>query len=280
MLSYQHVYHAGSLSDVHKHAALVALIGRMRRLGRPVWFVDTHAGRGLYDLEAPEARRLREYEGGVARFWRHPRLPPSLDRWRVLVRRANPHGRLAIYPGSAALARALLGPDDRATLAELHPGEVGHLRRAMAGDPRFHVLHEDGLALLRRWRPPTDWRPLVAIDPSFEVKSEYATLPATVAEVAANWRGAWILLWYPVLPDARHAPMLDALASTLDRPATVFELTFPDPPAGARRGLSGSGLAAIGPGRNVMAAVGGVGDALAALSGGGADHVMRGLGPR
>ena len=68
MLSYQHAYHAGNAADVHKHLALVMLLRRLTQKERPFCFIDTHAGRGLYDLESAEARKTREAETGVLRL--------------------------------------------------------------------------------------------------------------------------------------------------------------------------------------------------------------------
>jgi 23S rRNA (adenine2030-N6)-methyltransferase len=65
MLSYRHVYHAGNPADVHKHLALVTLLRHKRQKEKLFCFVDAHAGRGLYDLESPEARRTGEAEDGV-----------------------------------------------------------------------------------------------------------------------------------------------------------------------------------------------------------------------
>ena len=60
MLSYQHAYHAGNLADVHKHALLAVALARLADKPKPLSYLETHAGRGLYDLRAPEALRTGE----------------------------------------------------------------------------------------------------------------------------------------------------------------------------------------------------------------------------
>ena len=55
MLSYQHAYHAGNPADVHKHALLAAMLDYLTAKDKPLTYIETHAGRGLYDLAAPEA---------------------------------------------------------------------------------------------------------------------------------------------------------------------------------------------------------------------------------
>ena len=60
MLSYQHLFHAGNLADVHKHAALSWVLEYMTRKDKPLTYVETHGGRGLYDLAADEAIKTGE----------------------------------------------------------------------------------------------------------------------------------------------------------------------------------------------------------------------------
>ena len=55
MLSYQHLYHAGNLADVQKHAALAWVLDYLTRKDKPLSYIETHAGRGVYDLAAEEA---------------------------------------------------------------------------------------------------------------------------------------------------------------------------------------------------------------------------------
>ena len=50
MLSYQHIYHAGNLADVQKHALLAWVLAYLTKKDKPLTYVETHAGRGLYDL--------------------------------------------------------------------------------------------------------------------------------------------------------------------------------------------------------------------------------------
>lgn len=53
MLSYQHLYHAGNLADLHKHALLARMLSYLTAKDKPLTYLETHAGRGLYDLSAP-----------------------------------------------------------------------------------------------------------------------------------------------------------------------------------------------------------------------------------
>ena len=51
MLSYRHAFHAGNHADVLKHAIVVQLLEQLSQKDKPFWYIDTHAGAGLYALE-------------------------------------------------------------------------------------------------------------------------------------------------------------------------------------------------------------------------------------
>lgn len=235
MLSYQHLYHAGNAADVHKHALLAAVLSYMTRKDKPLSYLETHAGRGLYMLDAPEARRTGEAEAGIgrlgARLEGHP-LAAALARIRAR------HGPAA-YPGSPMIAAELLREGDRMHLAELHPQEHAALERAMAGTgARIH--RRDGLELALSLLPPDPRRGLMLVDPSFEVAAEYARLPAWLAKAHPAWNVGVIALWYPILDSGAHKPMLAALEK-LDLPGALrHEVRFPPAKEGHR--MTGSGM--------------------------------------
>ena len=65
MLSYQHLFHAGNLADVQKHALLAWALDYLTQKDKPLTYIETHAGRGLYDLGADEALKTGEAEAGI-----------------------------------------------------------------------------------------------------------------------------------------------------------------------------------------------------------------------
>ena len=69
-MNYRHAYHAGNFADVLKHAVLVGLIEALKQKQTPFCYIDTHAGRGRYDLHGEEALKTREYADGVMRLSR------------------------------------------------------------------------------------------------------------------------------------------------------------------------------------------------------------------
>ncbi len=91
MLSYQHMYHAGNLADVHKHAVLAATLDYMVQKDKPLTYAESHAGRGLYRLDAEEARKTGEAEQGIGRLERPSRRTiPIAAAWPKCARGSAP----------------------------------------------------------------------------------------------------------------------------------------------------------------------------------------------
>ncbi len=233
MLSYQHIYHAGNLADVHKHSLLAWMLDYLTRKDKPVSYIETHAGRALYDLSADEARKTGEAAMGIARVrdWfaaDHPYM-------KSLVQTAETDGENA-YPGSPMIATQRLRDSDHITLAELHPGEHNALELAL---PTATCRRSDGFAMAHSMLPPTPRRGLMLIDPSFEIKDDYDTIPTHIRKYVRAWNVGVIVLWYPILTSAAHHNMLKTLQS--DHPnAFRHEVRFP--PARKGHGMIGSGL--------------------------------------
>ena len=233
MLSYQHGYHAGGPADLHKHIVLAELLARLTAKPRGITYAETHAGRGLYDLAAPEAAKTGEAAAGIARLT----PDPATAYGRALAAARAAHGATA-YPGSPLLARSLLRPQDRLLLAERHPAEHAALRATLRG-PGVAIHRRDGFEALLALAPPTPRRGLLLVDSSYEVKAEYEATAAFVRRLLARWPEAAVLVWYPLLPAGRHADLLAGLHPL--RPS-VDEVGFTPAPA---RGMAGSGLALL-----------------------------------
>jgi 23S rRNA (adenine2030-N6)-methyltransferase len=240
MLSYQHLYHAGNLADVHKHALLAWVLDYLTTKDKPLTYIETHAGRGLYDLGAEEALKTGEAAAGIALA--ENLFPPDHPyRLRLAETRAA-HGPDA-YPGSPMIAALGLRETDRIHLAELHPGEVHHLRTA-AAPWGAHVYQRDGFELAMALTPPTPRRGLMLIDPSYEVKSDYDAIPKALAAIHRKWNVGMLMLWYPILTSGAHRTMIAALRSALPD-ILLHEVRFP--PARDGHGMIGSGMAIVNP---------------------------------
>lgn len=240
MLSYQHIYHAGNPADVQKHAILAAMLGYMTAKPKPLSYIETHAGRGLYDLGAAEAVKTGEAAAGIGRL---ADAFAGTDYARVLAAVRAAHGAAA-YPGSPQVAAQMLRPGDRIDLAELHPQEHAALAQAMAGTgARLH--RRDGFEMAQAICPPDPRRGLMLIDPSYEIKEDYARIPDQIAKLHRKWNVGVIALWYPILTSAAHAPMLAALAA-LGLPDTLrHEVRFAPVRPGHR--MVGSGMFIVNP---------------------------------
>ncbi|MFU8836561.1 23S rRNA (adenine(2030)-N(6))-methyltransferase RlmJ [Roseovarius autotrophicus] len=240
MLSYQHHYHAGNPADVHKHAVLAWMLDYLTAKDKPLSYIETHAGRGLYDLGDPAALRTGEAAAGIARL--ETRLPADHPYRRVLDRTRAAHGPAA-YPGSPLIAAQSLRVSDRIHLAELHPGEHALLLRNLAP---FHpqIRQQDGFGMALSLCPPDPRRGLLLADPSYEVKAEYDTIPAAFARIARKWNVGVLALWYPILISDIHRPMLDRLGTTFPG-ALCHEVRFPPVREGHR--MVGSGLFVVNP---------------------------------
>lgn len=234
MLSYQHAYHAGNAADLHKHAVLAGLLAQLTAKPRGITYLETHAGRGLYDLAAPEAKKTGEAEQGIGRIAPDPEGP--YGRALAVVRAR--HGATA-YPGSPLIARHLLRPQDRMILMELHPAEHAALRRALppadAEGPAVAIHRRDGWEGVLALTPPRPRRGLVLVDPSWEVKEEYERAVTVLLRLLARWPEAVILVWYPLLAARRHERLVAGLASL---PHLRDEVTI----IGRKDGMTGSGL--------------------------------------
>jgi 23S rRNA (adenine2030-N6)-methyltransferase len=240
MLSYQHMYHAGNMADVHKHAMLALTLDYMVQKDKPLSYIESHAGRGLYRLDSDEALKTGEAGQGIVRLAeRFPRDHPySLRLAEVRARFGD-----SAYPGSPLVAALTLREMDTMHLAELHPRENAALREVML-PWGAHVRSEDGLSMALVLAPPTPRRGLLLIDPSYEVKDDYEVVPKRIAAIHRKWNVGTILLWYPILVSGAHRPMIEALAAAVPS-GVLHEVMFPPAKEGHR--MIGSGLFAVNP---------------------------------
>ena len=236
MLSYQHIYHAGNLADVQKHALLSVALDYMTRKDKPLTYLETHAGRGLYQLDADEALKTGEAEAGIT----------AVDDWfgndhpyRKALETVRTSYGTAAYPGSPIVAETLLRSCDALHLAELHPQENDALCSAMLGSGA-KVYEQDGFEMAQSLCPPEPRRGLVLIDPSYEIKDDYETIPLFVGKLHRKWNVGVIALWYPILESGAHEEMLDALERQNLPKVLRHEVRFPPVREGHR--MIGSGM--------------------------------------
>jgi 23S rRNA (adenine2030-N6)-methyltransferase len=150
-------------------------------------------------------------------------------------------------------------------LFELHPTDTRlleqHVAQLKAGR-QVAVLREDGFEGLKKFLPPPSRRALVMMDPSYEIKSDYAKVAATIQDALKRFATGSYMVWYPVIPrpEAHDLPRrLKTLATQAQKPWLHATLTIKSGkqsvvPSGLldgakpqRPGLPGSGVFLIQP---------------------------------
>lgn len=246
-MKYRHSFHAGNFADVHKHVTLLALIAALQRKEKGFLYLETHAGRGLYDLHSADTHQGAEARLGIgllqAAGGSHPQISAFLE---ALARaRTNCHEPDA-YAGSPVLAALSLRAQDRGVCCEIQAAECRALERALNIYPRMRCECIDGYQGLAAQLPPPERRALVLIDPPYEEQSDdLARAGDAIGKVLARLANAVVALWYPIKDDRDLAPWLARLAEQLPAPALVAELWVH--PRDARVGLNGSGLLIVNP---------------------------------
>ncbi len=119
-MNYRHIYHAGNFADVLKHAALVSILLHLRKKEKPFAVIDTHAGRGLYDIAGAEAAKTDEAKNGILRLLEVGALPGVLASYCDVVREFG-EGH---YPGSPLIAAKLLRAQDGLTAIEMQSRRI------------------------------------------------------------------------------------------------------------------------------------------------------------
>ncbi|MGQ0527927.1 MAG: 23S rRNA (adenine(2030)-N(6))-methyltransferase RlmJ [Alphaproteobacteria bacterium] len=253
MLSYQHIYHAGNRADIHKHALLAQALESLTRHARPSLYIETHAGRGLYDLRAPENEKTGEAANGWLKTMEDGTellgLPAS---YLSAIRAVNGGALSPLYPGSPKIAAQILRKNDRLYLYDLHPAEFAALEISMKDDPRIRLEKRDGLEATltgAKLHARAYGHALVFIDPSYEIKSEYETMPDFVGKLHAAMPKACILLWAPMLPALRHETTCGLMKSA-HPDLQVSEKLWSDSNQG--RGMFGSLVLGVNIPKNVL----------------------------
>ncbi|MCC5810098.1 MAG: 23S rRNA (adenine(2030)-N(6))-methyltransferase RlmJ [Ectothiorhodospiraceae bacterium] len=245
MMSYRHGFHAGNFADVLKHLVLVHCLRHLLRKDKPVLYLDTHAGAGLYALDSDYARKTGEYRSGIARLWQQDTMPTAVADYLALVRECNPADPLSRYPGSPWLAARLLRPCDRLLLHELHSSEHPLLTGQFADDSRVKVLPEDGYRGCIAAMPPPERRGLVLMDPSYELKSDYSQVVATLKQAHRRFATGVYAIWYPVVERRRIADLETTLKDSGISRILLAELGVS--PDSMETGMTASGMIVVNP---------------------------------
>ena len=244
MLSYRHLFHAGSFADVFKHVLLTRLLFALNQKDKPYFYLDTHAGTGLYDLSHPWAQKGREYESGIKKLWDRKDAPAAMKPFLDAVRQENADGHLRYYPGSPRIARRMIRPIDRIALTELNKTDCAELHALFARDRRVNVQLMDGYQALKAHLPPKERRGLVLIDSSFDRAREFARLAAALQDAHTRWATGTYAIWYPMMGAGVIRGFERAIETTGIRNVLQFELSILPEDAST---IPGSGMIIVNP---------------------------------
>lgn len=261
MFSYRHVFHAGNHADVLKHVILLAVLQHVCQKDTAAFYIDTHAGAGMYALHKSEAQKNREFESGIGKLWNKSDLPSELHEYMTLIRDLNSDGALRYYPGSPYFAEKILRNQDRLRLFELHSTENRILSeniarmaaQATANDrkntgrgKRIMIEKKDGFAALKGLLPPPSRRAVVLIDPPYENKQDYRHVITALTDAVKRFAGGIYMVWYPIVqrPEARRFPEQLKRLPVKEWLEVTLTVSRPAPDG---FGLYGSGLFMINP---------------------------------
>jgi len=265
MFSYRHAFHAGNHADVLKHSMLIAILRHLTQKETALVVVDTHAGAGLYRLDGDYAGTSGEAANGIFKLWNAfdaiSEPAPVLKDYVETIASFNPSGRPKIYPGSPFIVQKFLREEarDKLKLFEMHPTDskslAGNIAQLQAGR-QVAVARQDGFEGLKAFLPPPSRRALVLIDPSYEIKTDYAKVAASIKDSLQRFATGVYAVWYPIIPraEAHDLPRrLKTLATQAGKPwlhATLAIGHEPVAPTGeAQRGpgLTASGMFVFNP---------------------------------
>lgn len=238
MLSYRHEFHAGNHADVLKHLVQIAVLDYLVQKEKPITYIDTHSGAGLYKLTGQLASKNKEFQQGIHRldFASHP-----------LLQRYSGFFDRDWYAGSVNIAQQILRPTDKIRCFELHSTDFNRLGYNTTGDRRVKCFNSDGFTGLVGQVPPMTQRGLILIDPAYERPVEYHQVVNTLQASLRRFAHGVYMVWYPLLerPEVRHMKRKLHQLSVRDPQMKTLNIELqvrrPSP------GMYGSGLFIINP---------------------------------
>ncbi len=245
-MKYRHRFHAGNFADVHKHVTLLALLHALQRKEKGFLYLETHAGRGRYDLSATAASSAAL--AGVARVRAGADTAAEEIRAyaQAIVALRRDTGLAGAYPGSPLLAAGALRRQDRAVLIEIEAEEAQALATSLPRGTRARIECADGFEVLRSFLPPPERRGLVLIDPPYEQHArDLERMRHAILQIRERFATGVVAAWYPIKDRRDDVGWQAALARELPTGALLCELWMH--PCDNRVALNGSGLLLLNP---------------------------------
>lgn len=215
MLSYRHHYHAGNFADVLKHFSLYLILNYYNLKNKYYWYIDTHSGQGLYDLNSKYSCKLQEAENGILKLINYSKtneLPLELNNFLQCALHNN------IYYGSVFLAATLLRSIDKMLLYELHTQEYINLVKNFSqkvSNKKVIIRKEDGLTGLIGLLPLSIRRAVILIDPSYEKDIQYKNTILYIKKALNLFPQVSYIIWYPILNKEVNLQFIHSLNNNL-----------------------------------------------------------------
>ncbi len=242
-MKYRHTFHAGNFADVHKHVTLLALLNALERKDKGFAYLETHGGRGAYELSQQSAEAVE----GRGRFDQGDYHADELRDFAALTASFRSHRtQTRAYPGSPTIAALRLRPQDRGVVSEIVPAEERILEREVGFNPRMRVERADGFERLRAWLPPPERRGLIFIDPPYEEsRRDFDRVTAAIVDALQRFSTGVYAAWYPIKDEREVRAWLDGFARAVGCEAIAGELWLY--PRDSKVALNGSGMLIVNP---------------------------------
>jgi 23S rRNA (adenine2030-N6)-methyltransferase len=223
------------------------VLAHTKQKDKPFWYIDTHAGAGMYSLQDGYATQNQEFEAGISKLLSAKNLPQSLADYVAQIQSFNTGNSLNLYPGSPMVAESYMRADDRMRLFELHPSDFQLLSENFEGfGKQVKVEMQNGFKGLKSCLPPPPRRAVVLIDPPYEDKQDYLYVVEAIKDSLKRFPTGSYIIWYPLLQRREPAEMLDALFA-LNVPDWLHVTLSVEAPSEEGFGMYGSGLFIINP---------------------------------
>lgn len=246
MLSYRHAFHAGNHADVLKHYVLGLVLAHTAQKDKPFWYIDTHAGAGMYRLNEGYAAQNAEFEDGINKLIAAPNLPKAIADYVALIKSFSATA-VTLYPGSPTIAERYLRADDKMRLFELHPSDYKLLSSNFEGfGKQVKIDMQNGFTGIKACLPPPTRRAVVLIDPPYEDKQDYQHVVDMIKDSLKRFSTGTYIVWYPLLQRPEPAEMIASLMK-LNAPNWLHVSMNTQTPAPDGFGMYGSGLFIINP---------------------------------
>ncbi|MFL6605089.1 MAG: 23S rRNA (adenine(2030)-N(6))-methyltransferase RlmJ [Steroidobacteraceae bacterium] len=242
-MKYRHTFHAGNFADIHKHVTLLALLNALKRKEKGFAYLETHAGRGAYEL----AQQSVEMIEGRGRFDQGDYQADELREFATLIDGFRSHRtQTRAYPGSPVIAALQLRQQDRGVVTELVPSEERILEREIEFSTRMRVERADGFERLRAWLPPPERRGLIFIDPPYEEsRQDFDRITAAIVDALQRFSTGIYAAWYPIKEEREVRAWLEGFSRAVGAETIASELWLY--PRDSKVALNGSGMLIVNP---------------------------------